>query len=61
MEYGRYGMRSLNGNIYTEVGTGFDNIFRFFRVDAVWRFYPGQSTKNRSGDFGVFGSFRLQF
>nr|WP_246496578.1 DUF5686 and carboxypeptidase-like regulatory domain-containing protein [Chitinophaga varians] len=61
MEYSRYGMRSLNGNIYTEVGTGFDNIFRFFRVDAVWRFYPQPSSTKHNADFGVFGSFRLQF
>nr|WP_246484995.1 DUF5686 and carboxypeptidase-like regulatory domain-containing protein [Chitinophaga qingshengii] len=61
MEFGRYGMRSLKGNVYTEVGTGFDNIFRFFRVDAVWRFYPQKTPLGHTGDFGVFGSFRLQF
>ncbi|MFB6456457.1 DUF5686 family protein [Chitinophaga sp. Hz27] len=60
MEFAGYGMRSLKGNLYTEVGTGFDNIFRFFRVDAVWRLYQ-QPTSAHSSDFGVFGSFRLQF
>ncbi|HVI44919.1 MAG TPA: DUF5686 family protein [Chitinophaga sp.] len=61
IEYGDYGMRSLKGNIYTEVGTGFDNIFRFFRVDAVWRFYPNSSQASHPSNFGIFGSFRLQF
>ncbi|WP_161596649.1 DUF5686 and carboxypeptidase-like regulatory domain-containing protein [Chitinophaga vietnamensis] len=62
IEYGKYyGMRSLNGKVYTEVGTGFDNIFRFFRVDAVWRFYPQKANVSYLSNFGVFGSFRLQF
>ncbi|NIG56773.1 DUF5686 and carboxypeptidase-like regulatory domain-containing protein [Chitinophaga sp. Cy-1792] len=61
MEFAGYGMRSLKGNVYTEVGTGFDNIFRFFRVDAVWRIYPQQSTFSHTSNFGMFGSFRLQF
>ncbi|RAJ80382.1 carboxypeptidase-like protein [Chitinophaga dinghuensis] len=61
MEFSGYGMRSLKGNIYTEVGTGFDNIFRFFRIDAVWRIYPQQTNTSQTGDFGLFGSFRLQF
>ncbi|WP_158267041.1 DUF5686 and carboxypeptidase-like regulatory domain-containing protein [Chitinophaga niastensis] len=61
MEFGGYGMRSLKGNVYTEVGTGVDNIFKFFRVDAVWRFYPQSGSASHSGNFGLFGSFRLQF
>ncbi|RBL92492.1 hypothetical protein DF182_07885 [Chitinophaga flava] len=60
IEYGRYGMRSLDGKVYTELGTGFDNIFRFFRVDAVWRLYPQKGNVSYSS-FGLFGSFRLQF
>lgn len=59
MEYAVYGMRSLNGKPYTEIGTGIDNICRFFRVDAVWRFYP--HTISNAQNFGVLGSFRLQF
>lgn len=61
MEFGSYGMRSLKGNVYTEIGTGFDNIFRFFRVDAVWRIYPQQTALSYNNSFGLFGSFRLQF
>ncbi|ASZ12556.1 DUF5686 and carboxypeptidase regulatory-like domain-containing protein [Chitinophaga pendula] len=56
-----YGMRSLGGNAYTELGTGLDNIFKFLRVDAVWRFYPNSSKVSRPSNFGIFGSFRLQF
>ena len=59
MGYTAYGMRPLNGKLYTEVGTGVDNIFRFFRVDAVWRFYP--HTISNEQNFGILGSFRLQF
>ncbi len=59
MENTTYGMRSLNGKYYIELGTGIDNIFRFFRVDMVWRFAPG--TVAGVQNFGVFGSFRLQF
>lgn len=66
-EFGGYHLRTLKGNFYTEIGTGFDNIFKFFRIDAVWRFTPkitnprfevlNQSAQN----FGIFGSFQLQF
>lgn len=59
MEYTTYGMQSLGGQFYTEAGTGVDNIFRFFRVDAVWRISP--HTVSNAPDFGVLGSFRLQF
>ncbi|MEC5142412.1 Carboxypeptidase-like protein [Chitinophaga sp. 180180018-2] len=61
MEFGSYGMRSLRGNVYTEVGTGFDNIFKYFRIDAVWRIYPKKTPMGHTGNFGLFGSFRLQF
>jgi len=61
IEFPGYGMHSFKGRTYTEIGTGLDNIFHFFRVDAVWRLYPkGAANPHRSG-FGVFGSFRLQF
>ncbi|MCW3467107.1 DUF5686 and carboxypeptidase regulatory-like domain-containing protein [Chitinophaga nivalis] len=61
LEYSEYGMRSLNGQVYAEVGTGFDNIFRFFRIDGVWRFSPYHTAASQTGHFSLFGSFRLQF
>jgi hypothetical protein len=69
-EYGSYRLRTLKGNAYLELGTGLDNIFKFFRVDFVWRFapplkiYPGNPPplyKNSNDPFGIFGSFHLQF
>ena len=35
-----YRLRSLRGNTYLELGTGLENIFKFFRIDFVWRFAP---------------------
>lgn len=70
IEFGNYRLRSLKGNAYIEAGTGLDNIFKFFRVDLVWRFVepmktppgmPAPQYKNSTSDFGVFGSFHLQF
>lgn len=52
-------MRTLNSKYYVELGTGVDNIFKFFRVDLVWRLSP--QTPPGMQNFGVFGSFRLQF
>jgi hypothetical protein len=52
-------MRTLNGNYYVELGTGMDNIFKFFRVDLVWRLSP--QTPAGIQNFGIFGSARLQF
>jgi hypothetical protein len=52
---------SLNNKSYLEVGTGIDNIFRFFRVDLVWRLSPTPLPVERAKRFGVFGSFRLAF
>lgn len=65
-EYRNYRLTSLQASPYIEVGTGLDNIFRFFRADLVWRL------KNRAymstgpqlppvARFGVFGSFHVQF
>ena len=39
-ELGPYQLRSLRDHAYLEYGTGFDNIFRFFRIDFVWRKAP---------------------
>ncbi|WP_157752739.1 DUF5686 family protein [Chitinophaga sp. MD30] len=57
-----YPFRTLAGNPYLEVGTGIENIFKFLRVDFVWRLAPAplpEEGANRR--FGVFGSFKLQF
>ncbi len=71
LEFGNYRLKTLRNNTYTEIGTGFDNIFRFFRIDMVWRFAPNAPTppnivaanllSNSAKSFGVFGSFRVQF
>jgi len=65
-DFPNYRLRSLRGNGYVEAGTGIDNIFRYFRVDLVWRFAPPQkavilNNKNSIAPFGVFGSFHFQF
>lgn len=53
--------QSLNGKAYLEVGTGIDNILKFFRVDFIWRLSPTPLPPERSKKFGVFGSFRVSF
>lgn len=68
--YYEYRQRSLRGGFYTEIGTGFENIFKLLRVDFVWRNAPLRNIppglnpnlfKSNTNDFGVFGSVRLQF
>lgn len=54
-------IESLNGKTYLELGTGIDNIFRFFRVDLVWRVFPRPLPPENAKRFGVFGSFRFNF
>ncbi len=58
---GDYPYKSLNGNLYMELGTGVDNIFKFFRVDFVWRVLPSKATNQAVDHFGVFGSVRFTF
>jgi hypothetical protein len=68
--YLEYRMRSLRGGFYTEIGTGFENIFKLLRVDLVWRHAPLRNIppglnpmlfKSNTNDFGIFGSVRFQF
>ncbi len=68
--YNEYRLRSLRGGFYTEVGTGFENIFKLLRIDFVWRSAPLRNIpaglnpnlfKSNTNDFGVFGSVHLQF
>ena len=51
----------LRGRTYMEMGTGVDNILRFFRLDLVWRILPTPKPVERYRNFGIFGSFRLSF
>jgi hypothetical protein len=53
--------RSLDGQTYMELGTGVNNILKFIRVDLVWRVLPLPFPKELYKQFGIFGSFRLQF
>lgn len=68
--YYEYRMRSLHKDFYTEIGTGFENIFKLLRIDFVWRYAPLRIIppnanpalfKSNTNDFGVFGSARFQF
>ncbi|MBA4197823.1 MAG: hypothetical protein C0459_09735 [Chitinophaga sp.] len=67
LEFGNYRLKSLRGENYTEIGTGIDNLFKFFRIDLVWRLDPpfvipaGSTLANNPQKFGIFGSFKLQF
>jgi hypothetical protein len=54
--------KTLNGKTYLEVGTGIDNILKVFRLDFVWRVSPDNQVQAfKSSNFGIFGSFQLQF
>ena len=68
-EYSGYAMQSLNGRPYLEMGTGLDNIFRYFRLDLVWRLSPTTPSpvtippgdyQKPAAQFGIF-SFHFQF
>lgn len=56
-----HNFQSLDGRTYMEIGTGIDNILRFFRVDCIWRVLPNSNIKQSTARFGVFGSVRLTF
>ncbi len=56
-----YPFQSLNGKMYTEIGTGVDNILKVLRLDLIWRLAPRPLPTNRVYRFGIFGSFRLAF
>jgi Family of unknown function (DUF5686) len=56
-----YTFKSLNGQTYMELGTGVDNIFKFFRVDFIWHILPTGQDLSYIQKFGVFGSFRFSF
>ena len=56
-----YTFKSLDGKTYMEIGTGVDNIFRFFRVDFIWHVLPSGQMLTTRQHFGVFWSLRLAF
>lgn len=49
---------SYNKKPYLEVGAGIENIFRFFRIDAVWRVAPQSVTGAPS--FGIRGQVNIK-
>ncbi|MBS1948284.1 MAG: carboxypeptidase-like regulatory domain-containing protein [Bacteroidetes bacterium] len=56
-----YTFQTLNGKTYLELGTGVDNIFKFLRLDLVWRLAPTPEPPGSASGFGIFGSFRIDF
>ena len=52
---------TLDGRTFMEMGTGVDNIFRFFRIDFTWRVFPRPLPSELYKRFGIFGSFRFTF
>jgi len=52
---------SLSGKTYMELGTGIDNIFRFFRLDMVWRLAPRPMPTEDYKRFWRFWKFPIQF
>jgi hypothetical protein len=51
--------QTLNGKMYLELGTGVDNIFKFFAIDFIWRVLPQPLPAERSQRFGVFFGFSI--
>ena len=68
-EFSFYYLKRLRSQFYTELGTGVDNIFKFFRIDLVWRMAPKSMVQSPTNPtpitpaekFAVFGSFHFQF
>ncbi len=51
--------KTLNNKMYLEVGTGIDNIFKFFSIDFIWRVLPQPLPPDRVERFGVFFGFKV--
>jgi hypothetical protein len=51
--------KSLDGKLYLEVGTGIDNILKFFRIDFIWRLLPQPLPDIKQQRFGVFFGVRF--
>ena len=56
---GTHPFNSLKSKPYAEVGTGIENIAKFFRVDFVWRLTSAELKTATPSSFGIFGSFRV--
>lgn len=56
---GIHPFNSLKSKPYAEVGTGIENIAKFFRIDFVWRLSHPQLQTATASSFGIFGSFRV--
>ena len=56
---GNHPFNSFQSKPYYEIGTGIENIARFFRVDFVWRLKNDQLVTSTPSSFGIFGSFRV--
>ena len=56
---GMHPFNSLKSKPYAEVGTGIENIAKFFRIDFVWRLTNPQLQTATASPFGIFGSFRV--
>lgn len=56
---GTHPFNSLQSKPYYEIGTGIDNIAKFFRIDFVWRSKNEQLVTSTPSSFGIFGSFRV--
>jgi hypothetical protein len=55
-------LRSFNKQIYWETGVGIENIFRFFRIDCIWRLSHLNDKENPNvSKFGVFASANFSF
>jgi hypothetical protein len=56
---GAHPFNSLKSKPYAEIGTGVENIAKFFRIDFVWRLTNAQLQTATPSSFGIFGSFRV--
>ena len=55
-------LRSLGHEIYWETGAGIENIFKFFRIDAIWRLSHLNDAPNpHVAKFGIFASANFTF
>ena len=55
-------MRSLGSQPYWEAGAGIENIFKIFRIDAVWRMSHLNDEQNPGvNNFGLFVSMNVTF
>ena len=55
-------MRPLGKTPYLEAGGGIENIFKIFRVDAIWRLTHLNDPQNPNAkSFGIFGSVYFSF